>query len=408
MLRRLREEKRFREETTMNEMKTTTTGSWFRPPEILRLLAESTTGEVSKAHAQIVEDAERRAIRDQLHPEGSSSGIDWVSNGEQRKAGYTEYLPNRYRGFSTKERVPARFSKSIIEEFTESNPQLLGALQNPETRKAFLLPKIESRLQYTGADLARGEAEDAARLAGEEGAERIFIPSASPGVITLFFANNPEVYPSHMEYLFAVAKEQRKEYEAILSVDGVDLQIDAPDLAMAKQMAGDWDIDFYDALPWHVKAINEATAGLPRERIRLHYCYGNWVGSHRFDADFRRLLKEIVKLNVGTLVGEFANPRHEGDVLILKSHIRNSGWPEGLKLAAGVIDVKTPIVESPETVALRLSSFAEVIGSENVIGGTDCGFETFASVGNIPYAIGLLKLDALVKGARLINDMLEK
>jgi 5-methyltetrahydropteroyltriglutamate--homocysteine methyltransferase len=392
----------------MDEIETTMTGSWFRPAEILRLLAESPTGEISKTHADTIEAAERRAIRDQLHPNGSTSGLGWVSNGEQRKSGYTEYLPNRYAGFSKKERVPTPFSKSVLEEFNESNPQLLAALQNPETAQAFLLPRIESKLEYTRADLARGEAENAARLAKEEGAERIFIPSASPGVITLFFANNREVYRSHLDYLFSIAKEQRKEYEAILSVDGVDLQIDAPDLAMAKQIAGDWDIDFYDALHSHVEAINEAISGFPRERIRVHYCYGNWIGSHRFDADFSRVLKEVLELKVGTLVGEFANPRHEGDSYILKSHVRDYGWPKGLKFAIGVIDVKTPIVESPETVAGRLIRVAEIIGLKNVIGGTDCGFETFAAVGNVPYKIGLLKLEALAIGAKLASDILQE
>jgi len=388
----------------LEEIKTTMTGSWFRPAEILQLLPSSPSGEISQEHADVIKNAERRAIRDQLHPNGSRSGLNWVSNGEQRKSGYTGYLPNRYAGFSKTERAATPFPQSLIEEFNESNPQLLAMFQNPETAKAFLLPKIVSRLEYTGEDSALREAKDAAVLAREEGAERVFIPSASPGVITIFFANNREVYSNHLEYLYSVTKEQRKEYEAILSVDGVDLQIDAPDLAMAKQSAGDWDIDFYDALHSHVDAINEATAGLPRERIRVHYCYGNWLGSHRFDADFSRVLKEVTKLKVGTIVGEFANPRHEGDDYILKAHVTDYGWPKGLKFAIGVIDVKTPIVESPETVAGRLIRVAGIIGAKNVIGGTDCGFETFANVDNIPYKIGLLKLEALVRGAKLVSD----
>jgi 5-methyltetrahydropteroyltriglutamate--homocysteine methyltransferase len=369
------------------------------------LLPSSPTGEISQAHADVIKNAERRAIRDQLHPNGSSSGLSWVSNGEQRKSGYTGYLPNRYSGFSTTERVATPFPQSLIEEFNESNPQLLAMFQNPETSRAFVLPKIVSRLEYTGRDFALKEARDAAILAREEGAERIFIPSASPGVITIFFANNKEVYSDHLEYLHSVAEEQRKEYEAILSVDGVDLQIDAPDLAMAKQTAGDWNIDFYDALHSHVDAINETIAGLPRERIRVHYCYGNWLGSHRFDADFKNVLEEIVKLKVGTIVGEFANPRHEGDTFVLKDYVADHGWPKGLKIAVGVIDVKTPIVESPQTVAGRLMRVAEIIGAHNVLGGTDCGFETFAMVDNIPYKIGLLKLEALARGAELVSDL---
>ncbi|HYB93238.1 MAG TPA: hypothetical protein VED00_03755 [archaeon] len=389
----------------MKEIKTTMTGSWYRPAEILQLLSKSPSGEISQAYVDIIKNAERKAIRDQLHPNGSLVGLNWVSNGEQRKSGYTGYLPNRYRGFSTTERVTTPFPKSMIEEFNESNPQLLATLQNPETSRAFSLPKIVSKLEYTGGELAKREAKDAAGLAKEEGAERIFIPSASPGVTTIFFANNKDVYNSHLEYLFSVAKEQSKEYRAILSVEGVDLQIDAPDLAMAKQSAGDWDVDFYEALHSHVDAINEAIAGLPKERIRVHYCYGNWLGSHRFDADFRRVLEEITKLKVGTIVGEFANPRHEGDAYILKNHVIEYGWPKGLRFAVGVIDVKTPFVESPETIAVRLTKVAEIIGAQNVLGGTDCGFETFAMFNNIPYKIGLLKLESLVLGAKLAGDI---
>lgn len=128
------------------------------------------------------------------------------------------------------------------------------------------------------------------RLARQEGAERIFLPSPSPGATTIFFPISG-AYRDHYEYLFAVAREIRKEYEAILGVDGIDLQIDSPDLDMGKQ-TGDGGVDFYEALSRHVDAINEAIAGLPKERIRDHYCYGNWVRSHRFDADYKKVLEQ--------------------------------------------------------------------------------------------------------------------
>ena len=385
---------------------TTMTGSWFRPPEILKLLPTAPKGEISQEHRDVIEAAERRAIRDQLHPNGRPVGLSWVSNGEQRKAGYTYYLPNRYDGFSRTEVVPTPFPPKLLEEFLESNPQMAALMQTPQGARAFSLAKIVEGLHYTGADLAVAEAKDAARIAKEEGAKRIFVPSASPGVVTLFFANNPAVYRTHLDYLKEVGKEQRAEYRAILSVDGVDLQIDAPDLAMGKQTAGDWDIDFYEALSHHVDAINDAVAGLPSERIRVHYCYGNWLGSHRFDADFSRVLAEVTRLKVGVLVGEFANPRHEGDFAALEAQVRDHGWPKGLRFAVGVLDVKTPFVESPETVALRLEKAAQILGPENVLGGTDCGFETFANFGNVPYRVAQLKLEALANGAELASRRL--
>lgn len=381
------------------------TGSWFRTPEVVKLLPQSPTGEISLEHKDVIEAAERRAIRDQVRPRGSPRGLNWVSNGEQRKAGYTYYLPNRFDGFSKTDRTAMPFLPSFVEELQESNPQFAQLLTSGQMT-GFELPKIESKLHYRGAALAKREAEDAARLAKEEGAERIFLPAPSPGVTTIFFPAG-KAYRDHYEYLFDVGKELRKEYEAILSVDGVDLQLDAPDLAMGKQ-TGTWGVDFYEALPRHVDAINEATAGLPRDRIRVHYCYGNWVGSHRFDADYRRVLPEILRLKVGTIVGEMANPRHEGDSLALRDYLKEHDWPKGLSLAAGVIDVKTQIVETPETVASRLESLSSSnkINPNNLLGGTDCGFETFAYFDNVTYQVGLRKLEALANGVALASERL--
>jgi 5-methyltetrahydropteroyltriglutamate--homocysteine methyltransferase len=378
------------------------TGSWFRPAEIIQLLnpEKSPSGEISEEHSKVVEDAERRAVRDQLHPLGSKKGLDWISNGEQRKAGYTFYIPNRFYGFSKREKVVMSFPATLQEEWKESNPSVLQLRQ-----AAFQVPKIEDRLQYHGEKLAKKEAEDFKRIAKEEKAERIFLNTTSPGVITIFFPRS-EVYHDHYDYLFSLAKEMRKEYQAILGVDGVDIQIDAPDLAMGKQ-TGSWGVDFYEALPHHVDAINEAIAGLPADRIRVHYCYGNWNGSHRFDADFTKVIEQVLRLKVGTIVGEMANPRHQGDALLLESYLKEHHWPKSMKFAEGVIDVKSPIVETPETVAARLDRMARLdkIGPENLLGGTDCGFETFASMGNVTYQVGLMKLKALVEGAELESKL---
>lgn len=378
--------------------RTTMTGSWYRPPELLALLAQSPTGELSSAHESTYLAAERQAIRDQLHPGGAEFGLDQVSPGEQRVAGYTTFLPNRFDGFSRTERRAMPFSPELIREFQESNPAL-GALL-ATTRESFALPKIVAPLVYRGEAAAHRAAEDAVRLAREEGAPSVFIPAPSPGVITIFYPNNPEVYLDHLDYLRAVAAELHKEYRAILAVPDAVLQIDAPDLAMGKQTATDWGIDFYDALPHHVDAINRAVAGLPKERIRLHYCYGNYAASHESDADFARVLPELTRLHVGQLVGELANPHHEGDLLVLQEYVRAHGWPKNLGFAGGVIDVKTPIVESPRTVRLRLDLLARAVGAENAWGGTDCGFETFAGMNGVPKAVALLKLRSLAEGAR--------
>ncbi len=387
-------------------IRATMTGSWYRSKEILRLISKSSTGEIPSKYADKIEKAERKAIRDQLHPGGSKVGLYVVSNGEQRKSSYTAFLPNRFHGFSDHEKIHLSLSREARQEMVESNPALLKSFTRGYP--AHLLPKIESKLIYRGAALARREAEDAAKLAREEGAPRIFVPSPSPGVIPIFFYKR-KVYRDHLEYVSDMSREIREEYKAILSVNGVDLQIDAPDLAMAKVVAVNWGIPFFEALGHHVDAINEAIAGLPRDRIRVHYCYGNRVGSHKNDADFARMLPELMRLKAGTLVGEMANPAHEGDIMKLRDYLEEHSWPKGLTLAAGVIDVKTPIVESPQTVAERLDRLSKIdkIGPERIMAGTDCGFETFVGVNHTTYTVGLQKLEAAAVGAQLESERLK-
>jgi 5-methyltetrahydropteroyltriglutamate--homocysteine methyltransferase len=378
--------------------RTTMTGSWFRAPEILDLLAKSPFGEIPPEHERVYLEAERQAIRDQLRPDGKGPGLDQVSLGEQRVAGYVSYLPGRFEGFSRTERAGMPLSPVLVAEFQESNPAL--AAQLAAAREAFSFPKLEAPLRYRGEAAARRTAQDASRLAREEGARSVFVTAPSPGVVTIFYPNNPEVYPDHLDYLRSLATELHKEYRAVLDTPEVVLQIDAPDLAMGRTMASDWELDFYDALHSHVDAINRAVAGLPRERVRVHYCFGNYVSSHQSDADFARLLPELVRVHASALVGELANPHHEGDLLVLERFARDHGWPKGLAFAGGVIDVKTPIVESPRTVRLRLDRLASAVGAENTWGGTDCGFETFARMNGVTRPVALAKLRALADGAR--------
>jgi Methionine synthase II (cobalamin-independent) len=384
-------------------IQTTMTGSYYRNGKVLEALSKSITGELPEDKLNLAYEAEKQVVLDQLHPNGNSIGLDWVSNGEQRKSGYTLYLPNRFSGFSLTEKLPQSFSQSFVNELLEASPQMAATLgESP----AFNLPRIDDRLAYNGEKKAKAEALDAKKIKDETGAKRIFIPSASPGVITIFYPRT-EVYHDHEDYVLSLSKELRKEYEAILSVDGVDLQIDAPDLAMAASLGVNWGVDFFKALPLHVQAINDAVKGLPADRIRVHYCYGNYAAAHLTDPVFDRVLEQLTQLKVGTLVGEMANGRHQGDPLILRKYAKEHGWPN-LKYAVGVIDVKSPFVETPETVALRLENVASIdqIGPENVLGGTDCGFETFENFGNVARSIAEKKLQSLVKGAELASDHL--
>ncbi|HZW55464.1 MAG TPA: hypothetical protein VFF30_04165 [Nitrososphaerales archaeon] len=177
---------------------------------------------------------------------------------------------------------------------------------------------------------------------------------------------------------------------------------------MGKQM-GAGEVDFFESLPRQVDAINELISGLPAERILVHYCYGNWVGSHRFDAEFRRILPELLRLKAGTQVGEMANPRQAGDALILGDYLSEHEWPKRMSLAMGVIDVKNPIVEAPEGVAMRLEIIAKldkIDPTGQLFGGTDCVFATFADFGNLTHAVAVQKSRSLVVSTQLANKRL--
>ena len=379
--------------------KTTMTGSYFRTPEIEELLRKTKTGEIDESHIDAINRGEEFAMDDQLHPDSLEFGLDWISNGEVRKSGYTTYIPNRFSGFSSSRKSSQEFSQDFYRELTEANPAMAKVISEA---KAFDLAEIESPLVYTGEKLARGETENSVGIAKKKGASKIFIPAPSPGVITVFYPPG-KAYHNHEEFLFDLSKQLAKEYRAILSVEGADLQIDAPDLAMARSLGVDWARDFAKVLPLHVQAINEAIAGLPQERIRVHYCYGNYPSAHLTDPDYSMILPEILKLKAGTIVGEMANARHAGDPLIIKKYTREHGWPKHMKIAAGVIDVKSPFVETPETVYLKLRNLADIdeLGPERVMGGTDCGFETFSGLGSVPRSIAVKKLKSLALGARL-------
>ena len=163
--------------------KTTMTGSFYRTKEILELLGKSKTGEVSEKNSKEIETAEKLAISDQIHPGGSKYGMTWVSNGEQRKSGYTTYIPNRFAGFSKTKKASTKFSNEFYSELMEANPFMAKVI---EETKAFELPAIEQKLEYTGSKQAKREAEDAVKIAKKLGAKRVFVPAPSPGVITVF------------------------------------------------------------------------------------------------------------------------------------------------------------------------------------------------------------------------------
>jgi 5-methyltetrahydropteroyltriglutamate--homocysteine methyltransferase len=265
-------------------------------------------------------------------------------------------------------------------------------------------PKAVGEVRYTG--LADAEAEydlfkTALSAVARKPAET-FMTAASPGIIATTMVN--EFYDSYETYVFALARELRKEYELIVK-SGFLLQLDAPDFGLerARMFKDQSDAEFLHAMELNVEAINRATEGISRDRIRLHICWGNWEGPHTHDVPLARLLPVLYRSKVGALSIEFANPRHQHEYEAL----RQNPLPQDMILIPGVIDTTTNFVEHPEVVANRICEAVNTVGDRSrVIAGTDCGFGTSAGSEAVSPDVVWAKLAAIREGADIASRRL--
>jgi 5-methyltetrahydropteroyltriglutamate--homocysteine methyltransferase len=227
--------------------------------------------------------------------------------------------------------------------------------------------------------------------------------AASPGVIALFQPNKH--YPNHEAYLEALADAMAYEYRAIVDA-GIVLQLDSPDLGLGRHMLfkDKTDEEYHDLASLHVEALNHALDGIPKEMVRLHVCWGNYEGPHHHDAPMEMVLPIALKANVGALLFESSNPRHAHEW----ETFANTDLPDDLILVPGVIDSTTNFVEHPKLVAERICRFADIVGRERVMAGSDCGFSTFAGFGAVDEDIVYAKLGSMAEGAAIASERLWK
>lgn len=370
---------------------TTHVGSLPREQAITRLLLRKERGEpVDPAEFEhVAAEAVRERVARQVQ-----IGIDVVSDGESAKIGYATYIKDRLSGFGGE---------------NTAKPHL-DLRDHPDLRKrmtAFTGPQTFRRLCCTGPielkDSAAVQADIARFRAALERtpATDAFLNAASPGVVSSFQPNR--YYPTHEQYVEAVAQAMRAEYEAIVEA-GFVLQVDCPDLAMSRH-TGFQDLsekEFLDRAEQHVEALNRALAGVPAESVRMHICWGNYEGPHDHDIPLERVLPIALKAKPQAISFEASNPRHAHEWSIW----RDAKIPEDKVLIPGTLDTSTNFVEHPELVAQRIQTFANIVGRERVLAGTDCGFGTFAGYGKIDPAVAFKKLRSLVEGARLASARL--
>lgn len=312
-------------------------------------------------------------------------GIDVLNDGEYGKVSYSGYVKERLSGFDGEPR-----QRSFVdEEFPDWQRTLRPQVRYP-TNNAPVELRDAGAVQRDIANLRA-----AIQGVAQQG---VFMSAASPGVIDTFMPTT--YYTSHEEYLRALATAMRDEYQAIVDA-GFILQIDCPDLAMSRTMRfGHLTQDeFRDVARLHVQVLNDALEGLPRERLRLHLCWGNFAGPHIHDIPVAQILDIALQARVGGLSFEAANPRHAHEWKVFK----DADLPDDLVLIPGVIDSCTTYVEHPEVVAERLGHFVDIVGSERVIASTDCGFGTSVGPRDVPPSIAWAKLQAMVEGAHLAS-----
>jgi 5-methyltetrahydropteroyltriglutamate--homocysteine methyltransferase len=367
-------------------------GSLPRNETLTELLIRQEAGEAidRAALAREVESATSHIVAAQV-----KAGIDIGNDGEQSRVAFQTYVPRCLSGFGGESKRPQ--SRDQI-KFPGYMQQI--AVRFPHTARLMNAPAAISEVTYVNGAPIR---EDAARLRKlGSGFRETFMTAPSPGVVATTMIN--QYYASHEAYLTALATALAQEYRAIHEAGHV-LQIDAPDLAMERhRFFGHLDERaFLKQLELHVAAINAGIAGIPRDRVRLHVCWGNNDGPHIYDIAMAAILPELYRANVGALSIEFANPRHQHEYDALREH----PLPPHMLLIPGVIDTTTNFVEHPLVVARRLREAVEAVGDkERVIAGTDCGFGTFAGREYVAAEIVWYKLAAAVEGAHVASTAL--
>jgi 5-methyltetrahydropteroyltriglutamate--homocysteine methyltransferase len=371
---------------------TTHTGSLPRPPRVLELLLAQERGEA--VDGVRLERTLREAVVAVVRRQ-AEVGLDIVGDGELSKPSYATYVRDRLTGF-TGEVVSELAFPADLADFPDFARTILGAPALQQIAR----PACTGPVRYR--DTGPVNRDVTRLLAAIEGQPHTdaFLTAASPGVIALFLQNHH--YPTEEAYLDALTAAMRTEYEAIHEA-GLLLQIDAPDLAMGRHLvfAGD-DPETFRARVWRrIEAINRATEAIPPERMRLHVCWGNYAGPHHRDVALRDILDLILRARPAGLSFVAANPRHAHEWRVF----REVRLPEGKYLIPGVVDPTTPFIEHPQLVADRLVRFADLVGPDRVVAGTDCGFGTFAGMGLDP-PLAWAKLKALSEGAALATRRL--
>jgi 5-methyltetrahydropteroyltriglutamate--homocysteine methyltransferase len=365
---------------------TTHTGSLPRPNDLIRMMYAKEEGVPIDpvALAARVKAAVAEVVDKQI-----AAGVDLVNDGELSKPSYATYIKDRLNGFGG---TGNTFVYQDIHEFPNLEQKVFG----DPGRSRRKTPACNAPISVRDAQAAETDAANLkSALAGKK-VEGAFMSAASPGVVSLFFRN--DYYKDFETYIFAIADAMRAEYETVARA-GFVLQIDCPDLAMGRHIQyADLDVaGFRKRAQLHVEALNHAVANISAEQLRMHLCWGNYEGPHHHDVPLADIVDIVFSAKFCAISLEAANPRHAHEWSVFE----RVKLPGGKVLIPGVIESKSNFIEHPELIAHRIGHYAKLVGRENVIAGSDCGYGTWVGQAAVDPDVVFAKLAAMAEGARI-------
>ena len=378
---------------TTDRILTTHVGSLPRPQRVVDQLFAQDAGQ---NFDRVLFDSTMREEVDNVVALQKQSRVDVVSDGEMSKISYATYIRHRLTGFELG--VMPRSVPRDLDDFPDFKERLAKLGATPKYHR----PLCRGPIAVKDLSGLRQDIENLRAACATHGISRAFMNSASPGVIAVFQPN--EHYPSHEAYLEALADAMSTEYETIVAA-GLDLQIDAPDLAMGRHIKFR-DLDdagFLRNATLQVEALNHALRKVPAERVRMHVCWGNYEGPHHHDIGLEKILALVLRAKPATVLFEGANPRHQHEWEVWAEAGQKGLIPENKILAPGVIDSVNNFIEHPRLVAQRLRTYADIVGRERVMAASDCGFGTFAGFGAVHPPIAYAKLASMAEGAQMAS-----
>ena len=372
-----------------NRFLTTHTGSLPRPDDLVSIMYAKEEGQ-NIDHAELGERI--HAAVAEMVAKQRRAGIDIINDGEVSKPSYATYAKDRLSGFGG---TGNTFVYQDLVEF----PNLAKRVFGDPGRSRRKTPACNGPIRVSDGGAVRIDVENLRSALGTNQVQRAFISAASPGVVSLFFRN--DYYSSQDAYLEAIADALRPEYEAIVA-GGFEVQIDCPDLAMGRhiQYANLELSEFRKRAGAHVEALNQALANIPPERARIHICWGNYEGPHHRDVPLGDIIDIVFSARPSFVSFEAANPRHAHEWALFET----VKLPAGKILIPGVIESKSNFIEHPELIANRISNYAKLVGRENVIAGSDCGYGTWVGQAAVDADVVWAKLAALTEGARIATN----